>query len=54
MSHADDEVTMEIHTLLGTYMKDKDADRIIQIIDELDETNFCEFVRLMQKWLACR
>jgi len=52
----DYEVTMMLHTLLGVYMKDKEADWILQHLDEVmsDEEDGPELVRLMQKWLAVK
>jgi len=48
------EITARMHTLLGSYMKDKEADKVLQGINALDEKDFDEFTRLMQEWSACR
>lgn len=52
----DYEVTMILHTLLGVYMKDKEADWILQHLDEVmsDPDGGPELVRLMQKWIAMK
>lgn len=49
----DFDITMRVHTLLGQYMKDADADDIIYWLDKvLKSEDGSEFVRLMQKWIA--
>lgn len=51
----DMEVTMEIHTLLGAYMKGREADFIVVRLAEImqDKRDGPELVRLFQKWNAC-
>lgn len=55
MGGEDREVTMTLHTLLGVYMKDKQADMVLLALYIIikDPDDGPEFVRLMQKWLAC-
>lgn len=50
----DHEITMRMHTLLGAYMKDREADRIMVALNALDEDDFEEFAGLMQRWSTCR
>lgn len=54
MSAEDWEVTAEIHTLLGVYMKDKEADAILVKLYDImhDKEDGPELVRLFQKWGA--
>lgn len=54
MGSEDREITTRMHTLLGAYMKDKEADRVLLGINALDEDDFAEFTQLMQKWNTCR
>lgn len=49
------DVTLEIHTLLGKYMKDREADACIVKLNWVmqDYNDGPELVRLMQEWGAC-
>jgi hypothetical protein len=54
MAQKDHEITVRMHTLLGSYMKDREADKVLQGLNELDENDFDEFTKLMQEWNHCR
>lgn len=48
------DITMRIHTILGGYMKDREADKIVVALADVieDPDDGPEFVAEMQKWLA--
>lgn len=55
MAGEDREVTMEIHTLLGRHMKDREADAcIVKLNWVMEGKDGPELVRLMQKWIAVK
>lgn len=44
------EITERMHTILGAYMKDKEADKIMLALHDLDNDDFVEFVKLIREW----
>lgn len=49
-----EEIFARIHTILGSRMKDREADKIMLHLQDIitDDKDGPEFVRLLQKWLA--
>lgn len=56
MSRSDDAVIQEIRAVLKKHRSPKLVSSVIYAIDDvmLNEKDGVEFVRLMQKWIACR